>query len=46
MWWHMPVILALTRWRQEDPEFEVILGYMRPRLKTTKNQATREVLRE
>lgn len=23
----MPLILALGRWRQEDEEFEVILGY-------------------
>jgi hypothetical protein len=30
----MPAILALGRWRQEDPEFEVSLDYiMRPYLK-------------
>jgi hypothetical protein len=26
-WWHMPVIPALGRLRQEDHEFEAILGY-------------------
>jgi hypothetical protein len=25
-WWHMPIIPALCRWRQEDCEFEVNIG--------------------
>jgi hypothetical protein len=27
-WWHMPVILALDRLRQEDGEFQTNLGYI------------------
>jgi hypothetical protein len=27
-WWFMPVILALERLRQENHEFESILGYI------------------
>lgn len=26
--WHMPVSPALGSWRQKDPEFKVILGYI------------------
>lgn len=26
--WHVPIILTLERWRQEDPEFRVILSYL------------------
>jgi hypothetical protein len=44
--WHVPVTLALGRWRQDDQDFEAIPGYRRPRLKTTKTQVTREVLRK
>jgi hypothetical protein len=33
-WWHMPVIPALGRLRQEDCEFEVYLNYIvKPYLK-------------
>jgi hypothetical protein len=28
--WHVPVIPALGRWRQEDLKFEARLGYIRP----------------
>jgi hypothetical protein len=28
VWWHMPVISALRRLKQEDQEFEVSLGYI------------------
>jgi hypothetical protein len=28
---------TLENWRQEDQEFKVILGYMRPYLKKTEN---------
>jgi hypothetical protein len=27
-WWHMPVITALRRLRQEDHEFEAIVNYI------------------
>ena len=27
-WWSTPVVLALGRWRQENQEFKVILGYI------------------
>jgi hypothetical protein len=42
VWWYMPVIPALRRWRQEDREFQTNLGYMaRPYLK--KKQKTLSV---
>lgn len=25
-WWHMPIIPALVRWKQEDQELKVIFG--------------------
>jgi hypothetical protein len=28
IWWHIPVILALGRLRQEQLEFEAILGHL------------------
>jgi hypothetical protein len=28
MWWHMPVILVLWRFRQEHLEFKASLGYI------------------
>lgn len=28
MWWWAPVIIAFGRWRQEDQEFKIILGYL------------------
>lgn len=36
-WWYTPVITALQRRRQEDPEFQVIFSYLvssRPALDT------------
>jgi hypothetical protein len=37
MWWHMPIIPALRRLRQEDPEFQVRLDCtVIPCLKTNK----------
>jgi hypothetical protein len=27
-WWHISVILALRRWRQEDCKFKASLGYI------------------
>jgi hypothetical protein len=35
VWWFRPIILALQRLRQEDSEFDIILGYTeRPYLET------------
>lgn len=28
MWWHMPVTSVIGKWRQEDQESNVILGYI------------------
>jgi hypothetical protein len=28
MWWYMPIIPALGRLRQEDPELEASLGFI------------------
>jgi hypothetical protein len=37
-WWHIPIIQAFRRLRQEDPEPDVSLGYiLRPCLKKKKN---------
>jgi hypothetical protein len=39
MWWHIPVIPALRRMRQEYCEFKTIPGYIvRPCLKKTKKR--------
>lgn len=27
LWWHLPAIPALERWKQKDPEFKAILTY-------------------
>lgn len=35
MWWYTPIILPITRWRQEDQKVKVIFSYMvssKPRL--------------
>lgn len=29
-YWHMPVILTLGMWRQEDQQFKASLGYVIP----------------
>lgn len=34
VWWHMHVILAFGRWRLEDQELKVTLGYIRPCFKS------------
>jgi hypothetical protein len=40
MWWHMPIILALGRLRQEDFKFETRLSYIaRSCLKKKKKKA-------
>jgi predicted transposase YdaD len=28
VWWCIPIILALERWKQEDQEFKVIMTYI------------------
>lgn len=32
VWWYMPVIPSLERWRQEDQEFKTSLGFKRLRI--------------
>lgn len=39
----VPVIPALGRWRQENQEFKVILGYVRLSLKLIKVKLMRKV---
>lgn len=29
VWWHLTVTLAFEMWRQEDQDFNAILGYVR-----------------
>lgn len=38
-WWHIPIILALGRWRQEDREFKGILFIWDPCLRKRKRNA-------
>jgi hypothetical protein len=36
VWWHLPIIPALGRYRHEDRELEASLGYIEPVSKINK----------